>query len=183
TADVTTVSAHMSDLAWTLAGALLPLFGCILAAAVISNVAQVGLLFLPEKVAPDLARIDPMKGLARILSLAGVVRLGFGLLKIVLVFAVTYACLAGEREQIFGLAGLGPPQIAAFLVEVLLRTGMKIALALLALALLDYGFQWWRQKQDLRMTTQEIREEMRNLQGDPRMVARRRAARQMKQTP
>jgi flagellar biosynthetic protein FlhB len=174
-ADVTTVSAHLSDLGWTLVGGLLPVLGCILVAAVISNVAQGGLSFLPEKLAPDLARIDPTKGLARIFSLAGVVRLGFGLLKIALVFAVTYACLAGERDQILGLAGLEPRQIGAFLVDILLRTGMKIALTLLALALLDYGYQWWRQKQDLRMTTQEIREEMRNLQGDPRMVARRRA--------
>ncbi|HUY36995.1 MAG TPA: EscU/YscU/HrcU family type III secretion system export apparatus switch protein [Pirellulales bacterium] len=183
TADVTTVSAHLGDLAWTLAGCLLPLLGCILAAAVISNVAQVGLHFLPEQLAPDLARIDPMKGLARIFSLAAIVRLIFGLLKIALVFAVAYGCLSGERETILGLASLEPRQIGVFLVEVLLRTGMKIAFALLILALLEYGFQWWRHKQDLRMTTREIREEMKNLQGDPQMVARRRAAWRAKQAP
>ncbi len=41
------------------------------------------------------------------------------------------------------------------------------------LAVLDYGFQWWKHERDLRMTTQEIREEMKNLEANPQMVARR----------
>ena len=50
---------------------------------------------------------------------------------------------------------------------------MKIALALLVLAVLDYGFQWWKHERDLRMTTQEVREELKNLEANPQMVARR----------
>jgi flagellar biosynthetic protein FlhB len=50
-----------------------------------------------------------------------------------------------------------------------------IGLALLLLAVLDYGVQRWKYEQDLRMTHQEIREEMKNVQGDPQIVARRRA--------
>jgi flagellar biosynthetic protein FlhB len=40
---------------------------------------------------------------------------------------------------------------------------------------LDYAFQWWKQEQDLRMTPQEVREEMKDLQGDPQVIARRRS--------
>ncbi|MGH7137278.1 MAG: EscU/YscU/HrcU family type III secretion system export apparatus switch protein, partial [Pirellulales bacterium] len=72
--------------------------------------------------------------------------------------------------------GVDVQQVAAFLGDSLIWTGIKIAASLLLLALLDYGFQWWRQEQDLRMTTQEVREEMKNLQGDPQIIARRRAA-------
>jgi flagellar biosynthetic protein FlhB len=61
------------------------------------------------------------------------------------------------------------------MTEVVLWTGLKIACALLLLALLDYGFQWWKQEQDLRMTSQEVREEMKDLQGDPQVIARRRS--------
>ncbi|MDZ7619611.1 MAG: EscU/YscU/HrcU family type III secretion system export apparatus switch protein, partial [Patescibacteria group bacterium] len=42
------------------------------------------------------------------------------------------------------------------------------------LALLDYAYQKWKHEQDLRMTTQEVREEMKNLEGDPQVMARRR---------
>ena len=48
-------------------------------------------------------------------------------------------------------------------------------MALFVLAMLDYGFQRWKHEQDLRMTPQEVREEMRNLQGDPQVIARRRS--------
>ena len=46
---------------------------------------------------------------------------------------------------------------------------MKIAVALLVLAILDYGFQRWKYEQDLRMTPQEVREEMKNLEGNPQV--------------
>ena len=54
-------------------------------------------------------------------------------------------------------------------------TSLKIAIALLVLSVLDYGFQRWKFERDLRMTTQQVREEMKELQGDPQMIARRRA--------
>jgi flagellar biosynthetic protein FlhB len=66
------------------------------------------------------------------------------------------------------------PQIAALLAQTVFWTCLKIGIALLVLALLDYGFQYWKHERDLRMTDQEIREEMKNLQGDPHIIARRR---------
>ena len=65
--------------------------------------------------------------------------------------------------------------IAEFLFEITFWTCIKIGAALLVLAILDYAFQRWKYEQDLKMTTQEMREEMKSLQGDPQVVARRRA--------
>jgi flagellar biosynthetic protein FlhB len=79
-----------------------------------------------------------------------------------------------RRDEILGLAALDLPQIAAFVADITLWTSLKIALALVALAILDYGYQRWKYEQDLRMTPQEVREEMKNLQGDPQVMARRR---------
>ena len=56
----------------------------------------------------------------------------------------------------------------------MLDTCLKIGIALLILAIFDYGYQRWKHEQDLRMTTQEVREEFKMLQGDPHMAARRR---------
>ena len=60
-------------------------------------------------------------------------------------------------------------------MSLVLWTSLKIAGALLILAILDYGYQRYKFEQDLRMTPQEMREEMRNLQGDPQVAAGRRA--------
>jgi flagellar biosynthetic protein FlhB len=176
TADVSTVTREFSDVMMALAPALLPLLLVMMAVAVFVNLAQVGLVFLPEKLVPDLTRIDPITGFTRVFSLPSVMRLLFGMFKVGLVAAVAWASLSGKIDDVLALVGLETSLIAAFLGETLIWTGIKIAFALLMLALFDYGFQWWRQEQDLRMTTQEVREEMKNLQGDPQIIARRRAA-------
>jgi len=148
--------------------------GAVLLAAVAVNVLQVGFLFLPAKLALDITRLDPIKGLGRLVSLQSVMRLAFGVFKIAVIAAVALASLYSQRELILGLTALAIPQAAYYVVHILLWTSIKIAIALFILALLDYAFQKWKHEQDLRMTTQEAREEMKNLEGNPLVLARRR---------
>jgi len=158
-----------------LARYVLPIMGLVLLAAVAVNLGQVGFLFVPDKLAPDLGRIDPFKGFQRLFSITTASRLAFGIFKILVIAAVAFASLYQERATILGLASLSLPQIALFLVETLIWTTVKVGIVLLVLAILDYGFQRWKHEQDLKMTPQEVREEMKNLEGDPHIVARRRA--------
>jgi flagellar biosynthetic protein FlhB len=173
TADPQFFVAHGQHLAYTLACCLLPVFAVLMFTGIAANLLQVGFLFLPEKLAPDLTRLDPLQGFARLFSLTNLVRLVMGLLKMALVAGVAYASLYGQREKVLGLAAMTTPEIASFLAQILIWTSMKIAVALLLLAVLDYGFQWWKQQRDLRMTTQEVREELKNLEANPQMAARR----------
>ena len=173
TIDPQSFVAHEQRMVYALAYYLLPIFGALMFTGIAVNVFQSGFLFLPEKLAPDLTRLDPLQGLARLFSLASLVRLVMGLLKMTLVASVAYVCLRGQQDGVLGLAAKSPPEIARFLAEILLWTSLKIAVALLLLAVLDYGFQWWKQERDLRMTTQEVREELKNLEANPQMAARR----------
>ena len=153
---------------------LLPLFGLLFAAAVAVNLAQVGFLFLPDKLAPDFTRIDPVQGFQRVFSLPSVMRLAFALLKLAIVAAVAGVSLYNQREAILGLSRMAVGQIALFMAQILLWTALKVGAALLVLAILDYGFQRWKYDRDLRMTPQEMREELKNLEGNPLVIARRR---------
>jgi flagellar biosynthetic protein FlhB len=172
--DPATAVGQFRSLLTQAARPLVPFFGSLLLAAVGANVLQIGLLFLPEKLMPDLNRLNPLSAFARIFSLSNIVKLGFGLLKIVLVASIAWYDLSGQVDQIVAAASLELPRLAAFLVTTLFWTTFKIASSLLLLALLDFGYQWWKHEQDLKMTTQEVREEMKNLQGDPQIAARRR---------
>jgi flagellar biosynthesis protein FlhB len=165
--------AHAQRGVFLLGCYVLPIFGLLIVAGVAANFLQVGFVFLPDKLMPDLSRLNPLQGFARIFSLASLVRLVMGLLKMAVVGGVAYASLHDQREKILGLAAMSTPEIGRFLVEIILWTSIKIAMALLALAVLDYGFQWWKHEQDLRMTTQQIREEFKNLEANPQMVNRR----------
>jgi flagellar biosynthetic protein FlhB len=162
-------------LAIGLAGVVGPVIGLLLLGSVLASVLQTGLLFVPERLAPDAGRLDPLKGLRRIFSLTGTMRLAFGLFKVLVVGVVAGVVVWNRWEEVLGAAALEPDQLGRFLVDISLKTTLWVGLALFLLAVLDYALQRWKHEQDLRMTHQEIREEMKNLQGDPQIVARRRA--------
>lgn len=172
--DRETAVLHWNSTLLELARYLLPILGAVLVTAVAIDLAQVGFLFLPQKLAFDLTRLDPLKGFGRIFSLANAVRLVFGLFKILIIASVAFFALYNHVDTILGLTGLSLSENALYLGEILIWTTIKIGVALLILAILDYGFQRWKHEQDLKMTTQEIREEMKNLEGNPQIAARRR---------
>lgn len=154
---------------------LLPILGLLFAAAVMASVFQVGFLFVPQRLQPDLQRVNPLSGVKRIVSLQGAMRLGFGMFKVLLVAVTSATVIFLHRKEVLHASDLGVEDLAVFLVDLALTTALWVGLALLLLALFDYAFQRWKHEQDLRMTHQEVREEMKNLQGDPQIIARRRA--------
>jgi len=159
----------------TIAFGLVPLLALLTVLAILSQLFQIGFLFLPDKLAPDLSRINIISGFRRLFSLTSVARVSFGIFKILVVAAVAGVSIYADRGRIIQMTGLEVPLIAAELVSIILWTALKIGVALLILALADYAFQRWKQEQDIKMTSQEVREEMKNLQGDPQVMARRRA--------
>ena len=173
--DQDTVVAKSYAVGFGLARVLLPLFSLLLIVAVFANAAQVGFMVVPQRLSMNFSHVDPIKGLSRLFSLSNSARLGFGLLKILVVVGVALANLWSQRNEIVASSGLSISQVAVFIVDVALWTCLKIGLALLALAILDYGYQRWKHEQDLRMTPQQMREEMKQMQGNPQITARRRA--------
>jgi flagellar biosynthesis protein FlhB len=172
--DSSFIVAHTNAVLLELAQSLGPILGLMLLAGVIAHVLQTGLLWAPERIMPDMERINPLSGFQRMFSLSSAVRLAMGLFKVLIVSLVAFWSLYHRRDEILGVAALDMWQIAAFVVDITLWTSLKIAMALFVLAVLDYGYQRWKYERDLRMTPQEVREEMKNLQGDPQVTARRR---------
>ena len=173
--DTTSVMSHWHLVTNGLTTALLPLLGLIMLAGVLTNLLQVGLLFTPERISPDVSRISPIKGLGRIFSITGAMRLTFGLFKVGVIAAVAGTVLWSRRDDILRAGDLEIAQLGTFMLDISIRTMLWIGLALVVLAILDYMIQRWKHEQDLKMTHQEVREEMKNLQGDPQIIARRRA--------
>lgn len=172
--DVDGVVGHWQSLITSVSWIMLPLLGGLFIVAVVVNIGQVGFLFLPQKVKLDINNINPMKGVKRIISLANVVKLGFGIFKVLIVCVVAVASLWSSLPLILALGGASVGEAASFIANLLLWTALKIAGALFVLAIADYAFQRWKHSQDLKMTTQELREEMKTLQGDPQVASRRR---------
>lgn len=158
-----------------LAQAVLPVLGVMLFISVAIQLGQTGLLWLPDKLSLDFTRIDPLNGFQRVFSLSNVVRLAFGIVKIILVATVAVWCMWGQIGTVLSATGMDVPQLAVLVSNTTIWTCFKVGVALLVLALGDYFFQWWKNEQDLRMSTQEIREEMKETQGDPQIMQRRKS--------
>jgi flagellar biosynthetic protein FlhB len=167
---------HLRGTTERLAAVLAPIFGFVFLLAVVSHLVQVGFLFIPGKLAPDFSNLSPLKGFHRIFSIAGTVRLGFGIIKIIVIGSVALWSIYNQRDEILALTSLEIPEIALFAWNICLWTSIKIGMALFILGAIDYAYQWWKHEQDLKMTHQELREEMRNLQGDPQVISRRKQA-------
>ena len=95
--------------------------------------------------------------------------------KVGIVAVVASTVLYLRREEIL-LAGAMPiRELGPFMIDIVLTTALWVGLALFTLALFDFAYQKWKHEQDLMMTNQEVRDEMKNMQGDPQIIARRRA--------
>lgn len=167
-------------LATLLAIAATPILLLMFVGAIVINIVQAGLMLSPEKLSPKLSNISPMSGAKRIVSLQGLMRLVFGLFKITLIGIVAYFALREHKDYVMSMASMSIPQIASGMFHTLIDVCLWIATGLFVLALLEWSFQKWKHEQDLMMTDQEVRDEMKDTEGDPQVAARRRqVARQL----
>ena len=140
------------------------------------NLAQVGFLLAPESIQPKLSRINPLAGAQRILSLRAVAKLGVSVGKLAFLVAITTLVLWWTLPDFLSLTSTAPGGIAVRIHEASVRLAFALAVALILLALLDFAFQKWKHEQELRMTKQEVRDEMKTMEGDPHIRQRRREA-------
>ncbi len=174
--DVETVSLSQTMLrAVMLVGtAIVPLFVGVMVLAVLVNMAQVGLFFSPKRLQPNLAALNPTKGLSKLLGGGqGFVHLGMNILKMLLVAAVAYSAVHGRMGQIVTAQQLSFLQIFGLGSEIVYAIAMRIGIFLLILAIFDYAYQRFRVEKELKMTKEEVKEEMRRMEGDPKIKGRR----------
>src|SRR5690606_26747433 len=124
---------------------------------------------------PDFSRLNPLSGLQRIFSLTGAVKLSLGLVKISIVTSVAATVVYLRYHEVLFANNFTIPELAVFLIDISLSTALWAGIALFIIALLDFAYQKWKHEQDMRMTHREVLDEMKNLQGDPQIIARRRA--------
>jgi flagellar biosynthetic protein FlhB len=160
----------------TLTPNLLAILLTMMVTAFLWNVVQVGFLIAPEALQPQFARLNPLSGARRIFSISSLMRLAGSLAKLAIVVGIA-AWSIGSMLPVFAqLIGLQPGATLVYMEGSLVKLAFQLSSALVSLALLDFLFQRWRHEQDLRMTRQEVRDELKEMEGDPFIRQRRREA-------
>lgn len=159
---------------------VLPLLLTLMAAGVVANVMQVGLLFSAEPIQPKLSKISPFKGLKNLFSLKSVAELLKSLAKISLVGVIAYLTIHREAGDILPLMEQSPWEIMTYIGRVSFKILFTTCWVLVVLGLMDYLYQHWEHGRSLRMTKQELRDEFKDTEGDPLIKSRiRRLQREM----
>ncbi|NLI67209.1 MAG: flagellar biosynthesis protein FlhB [Bacilli bacterium] len=137
-----------------------------------SNLIQVGFLFTTEPLKFDLKKIDPIKGAKRIFSLRALVELLKSFLKITFVGIITFSVIWIYKDDIMMLALKTPETSVSFFGKVTITMGIAAAIALIILAILDYMYQKYDFEKSIRMSKQDIKDEHKNIEGDPLIKSR-----------
>jgi flagellar biosynthetic protein FlhB len=149
-----------------------PWFLLVALAAILAPMLVSGWLFTFQALEPDFSRLNPARGFGRMFSVHGLIELGKALLKSLLIGGVAAWVIWSERQEMVGLVSepLGPA--LAHLAHLLGVTFLTIAGVLALVVVVDVPFQIWDHHKQLRMTKEELRQELKETEGDPQVKAR-----------
>lgn len=157
-----------------------PFFAVLVVLAVVVNLSQVGFLFTTQPLVPSFGKISPLAGLKRLFSTRTAVKMVLNLGKVAIITTVAYVTIKGFIPQIIGASQLTFTEVIGIGGHMMFILGLKMAAVLLILAIIDYVYQKFQMNKDLRMSREEVKEELKRMEGDPTMRQRRRSvARQL----
>lgn len=151
---------------------LIWIFSIIMLAAFVGNTMLGGMSFSAEAMAPKASKLSPLAGLKRMFGIKAIVELVKSLLKFFVVFIVAYLLLSSLFPEILGLSLEAIPLSLEHSVTLLQWMFLALALSIGIIAAIDAPYQTWDHNRQLKMTKQEIKDEMKNSEGSPEIKGR-----------
>ncbi len=169
-------SQSMTLFGWQVAkfmiGLLWPIFLLTLVVGFFASFLQVGPLFSTKVFKPDIAKFNPIKGMSKFVSKRSAVELVKSLAKVALIGFIAYKTVAGEFDAALTLVSQDLHQMLVFLAHVAFLVFAKCCGVIIVLAIIDFGFSKYEMEQRMKMTKQEIKEEHKETEGDPKVKSR-----------
>ncbi|HEY3950850.1 flagellar biosynthesis protein FlhB [Phenylobacterium sp.] len=161
--------------------AVAPVMGAVLlaacAAGVFGNVIQTGLVFSPEKLAPDFQKLSLTAGFKRLFSIDGLMQFLKSLVKVMLTGALAYWVVSPHLNELEHLAELDPLSTLVFALDLVKRLFFAVTAFLVVVAGADWLWQRQRFMSKMRMTKEELKEDFKQSEGDPHIRARQKQLR------
>ena len=149
-----------------------PLFLLLVVVALLAPLSIGGWAFSFEAMAPKLSKLDPIKGLARLFSAKSLVELLKAMAKFLLVTAVAIAVIWMQMADFISLGSQSLEPGLAHAGNLLAMSFLYVSVALILIAAVDVPFQIWDHNKQMRMTMQEVRDEMKDTEGKPEVRSR-----------
>lgn len=149
-----------------------PIMTAIVIVGLASNIAQVGFKLSPEALQPKFSKLNPISGIKRIFSSRSLVEILKTVLKFFVIALFTYLILSDLIIASAYLDNLNPSEVIIFMLDNAFSLLWKIALLYAVIAAIDFVYQRYKFRKDMMMTKQEVKEEMKQLEGDPTVKGR-----------
>lgn len=158
--------------AFTLALTMAPMMLAVAGTAIISTFLQTKLLVAGDSLKPKFSRINPLEGFKRLFSLRSVVEAMKGLLKIGLLLFIVYHFISGCLTDFMNYLDSDVGAACANLLSRLSTMVLQVIVAFIAVAAFDFYYQWWDYERQMKMTKQEVKEEYKQTEGDPKVKSK-----------
>jgi flagellar biosynthetic protein FlhB len=149
-----------------------PLAALLWLVNVASTVVQIGFLQNEEALKFDLNKLNPVEGFKRIFSVRAIFEGFKAVIKMILVGVIVYTVIIGEIKTVPQLATYNVNELLIYIGVLMTKLFGWVGLFMMVLALADYLFQRWELEKQMRMTKQEVKEEIKSREGDPLIRAR-----------
>ena len=151
---------------------MLPLFILMVITAILSSSILGGFNFSSESLKPTLSKMNPIKGLKKIIGINGLIELLKSSLKLILLGSIAVYFIWADRMEIYGLSEEPFPDALIHAMELLSWQFLIVSLGMIVVVLIDVPYQIWNNKKQLKMTKQEVKDESKNSDGNPEVKGR-----------
>lgn len=177
-ADVTNILGFLMPYFRYLGIILVPFLVALVIIAIVVIRMDVGQVFAIQKIKPSFDNISPKRMLGNAKRLFNpfeprtLVEFAKSVLKLVVVAACGYSAINARKGDLMGLVGLEPPVALHIILSVLINMIINMCLAMLVLGFIDKKYQHYEYEKSIKMTKQEIKDEQKDVEGDPKVKAR-----------
>ncbi len=161
-----------------LAKCIFPLGVISLAIGVVATGIQTRFNVTTKPLKFKLSKLNPLKGLKNMFSLKQVVELLKAVIKIIILGVILYGILKDEIVVIAQMMDIDPLSSAAYVLKEIVSMVLKVAMVFAAIAGFDYFYQRWSYEKNLKMTKEEVKEEYKQTEGDPKIKGKIRSLQQ-----
>jgi len=151
---------------------LVPFLAMMFVSALFAPIVIGGWAFSVETITPKLSKLNPIKGLKKIFSAKGLMELVKALAKFLLVAATSLAVIWVNTDDYLQLGNMPMKPALRQAGELIAWAFLLVTIALIIISAIDVPFQMWDHKKQMKMTLQEVKDEMKNTDGKPEVKAK-----------
>ncbi|KXL54551.1 flagellar biosynthetic protein FlhB [Anaerotignum neopropionicum] len=140
--------------------------------SILATVAQTKPIFVTDSLKPKFNRINPLEGMKKLFSIRSLFDVIKGIIKITILIVILYSFISKSILTVSRTIQMDVMPSSAMILDLTMSLAFKICLAFIVISAFDYFFQWWEYERQIKMSKHELKEEYKQMEGDPQIKSK-----------